>query len=83
MLPCLQALGEEASGLIRAKPVSGRVIYSALLGRQLTVEGSESGMAVSLKVLDLVMTVPDRTGKVLVGSAMVEDYVCCWLAGGC
>jgi hypothetical protein len=32
-------------------------------------------MAVSLKVLDLVMTVPDRASKVLVGSAMVVDYV--------
>lgn len=37
-----------------------------------------SGTAASLKVpvLALVMTVPDRTGN-LVGSAMVEDYVCC------
>lgn len=40
-----------------------------------TVPGSVSGTADSLKVLDLVITVPDLWGNVFMSSAIVNEVV--------
>lgn len=56
VLPCLQALGEQAGGLFSGISQQVSVAFASCLicGHGRTVLGSVSGTALSLKVLDMV-----------------------------